>query len=314
MRTTPSPQRSMSNASAPYPLVIVDGVRRPDLPPLFRFTGAVVAETTTTPTYAIRYEGPRVMDAEARKLYPSMDDVAMMQTIDAPASVSYFGDAARYGAVLYYTKKYREAGGSIIAPTEGNQSARVADPATPASEMNERAYASIMNGITLDADRAARARAIIANEAAQQHALSGPALAIWPRRIALNAARDAELRALLTSEADRARFDVRSLEGRPHGTITMEAVVETGIMNFFRDSTYSADVKPRARAILRTAANDELTLYTRAPDAWKESYDQRLAIRTKRDAELRSLFTTDAQRATFDKLSARIREIELKPQ
>lgn len=308
---TPSPQRPMSNAIAPYPLVIVDGVQRPDLPPLFRFAGTVKAETTTTPTYRITY-GPKVMDTVARKLYPSMDDGTMMQTIDAPASVVHFGDAARYGALLFYTKKYRDAGGAIIAPTEGNMAVRAADPATPVAEMAGRAYANIFNGITLDPDRSVRARAIIENEMAQQRVLAGPGLVIWPRRIALNAARDAELRALLTSESDRAKFDVRSLEGRPRGTVTIELIEESTYNNLFRDSTYSVDVKSRARAIIRTSINEDLALYARAPNAWNESYDPRLAIRTRRDADLRSLLSTDAQRASFDRWATRLREGELK--
>ena len=94
---TPSPQRTMNDAKAPYPLVIIDGVKRPDLPPTFRYTGAVVVETTTTPTYRITYRGPRVMDSVAKALYPSADEVESMQMIDPPASVMHFREERSTG-------------------------------------------------------------------------------------------------------------------------------------------------------------------------------------------------------------------------
>lgn len=318
---TPSPQRTMNDAKAPYPLVIIDGVKRPDLPPTFRYTGAVVVETTTTPTYRITYRGPRVMDSVAKALYPSADEVESMQMIDPPASVVHFGEEAKYGATLYYTKKYRAAGGAIIAPAEGNRSARRADPSTTTSEMAGRAYDHMFAGITLTPDVAARARAIVENEMTEQRALVGPGLATWPRRVEMNVKRDAELRALLTSDADRARFDVRSSESPTRGAISMEQVEGSEYGNLFvypnqnqttlRGPVLPADLQVRARAIIRSAINDELVLYARAPNAWKDAHDARVAIRAKRDADLRALVPTEEEIAKFDKIAARLRELTL---
>ncbi len=306
----PSPQRNTGPGIAAYPLVIIDGVKRPDLPPRFRFTGAVAVETTTTPTFRILYRGPVTYDSTVSRLYPHRDSLLETQTIDAPASVKHFGEAARYGAVLYYTKKYREAGGPILLPGEGNMMVRAADPATPQAEMSQRILKNLFNGISLSPEQTAQALTIIDDEGAQQRAVRGPILVSWPRRLELNANRDAQLRALLTSDADRARFDVRSLEGRPTNTVTVQLVAEGMASNYFETPAVSADVRRRAIAIIATALNDEVALYRRSPD----SFEERLAIRAQRDTLLRALLPTDSARARFDKLAPRMRDNEVKPQ
>lgn len=319
---TPTPQFAQSPTPAnPYPLVVIDGVRRPELPPLMRFTGPVKVDTMTTPTYRIVYHGPRAVDTAARKLYPSMNDGTMMQTIDAPASVAHFGAAAKYGAVLYYTPKYRAAGGAIIAPQEGNMAVRKADPNTPASVMTTRMFENLFNGISLTADRAAQARSIIEASNARQTVLKGPGLAIWPLRIAIVTERDIQLRTLLTTDADRSRFDVRSNEDRPGRGPSLEDVVKSEYRNIFgypdeQPSVYRVSLAParqeQALAIIRTHINDELALYARAPGSWTDNFDQRMALRTQRDADLRALLPSDADRQKFDKIAARLRDLTLK--
>ena len=131
---TPAARPAANSADGPYPLVIIDGVKRPDLPPTRRYTRPVVVETTTTPSFRITYRGPTAPDTAARNQYPRPEDVEEMQMIDAPPAVALFGPEARYGAVLYYTKKYRAGGGAIIAPTEGSRAAKKAAAATPATE------------------------------------------------------------------------------------------------------------------------------------------------------------------------------------
>lgn len=321
---TPAPQLAQSpSAGKPYPLVIIDGVKRPELPPLMPFTGAVKVDTLTTPTYRIVYSGPRMIDTAARKLYPSMDDGTMMQTIDAPASVAHFGAAAKYGAVLYYTRKFRDAGGAIMAPGEGSMSVRRADPNTPASVMTTATLKNLFNGITLSADREAQARAIIEKSNAEQSALHGPFLAIWPIRLSTIAQRDAQLRAVLTTDTERARFDLRANESRPRSGPSLDEIIDSEYRNIFgypgeggevmaRRPTLAPDKREQARAIIRTHINDELALYARAPGAWTDNFDQRVAMRTKRDADLRGLLSTDADREKFDKLAARLREMTFK--
>ena len=288
---------------------------------MMRFTGPVSVETTTTPMYRIVYYGQQQMDTVARKLYPSVDDGAMMQTIEAPASVTHFGEVAKYGVVLYYTKKYRDAGGAIIAPGEGNMMVRREDPSTPQSEMSSRILANLFNGISLAPDKSSQARTIIEKEMASQHAIQGPGLAIFPQRIALNATRDAQLRALLASDADRARFDRRSREGRPCCTPTIDDVVNMEFGNLFGypdeqpsqfRAALPADKQERAHNIIRTNISDELALYARAPNEWTSNVDERVAMRVKRDAAIRDLVATDAGKDKFDRIAARLREMERK--
>ncbi|MDQ2665277.1 MAG: M56 family metallopeptidase, partial [Gemmatimonadota bacterium] len=323
--STPSPQLASSGRAGadPYPLVVIDGVARPELPPLMRFTGAISVDTVTTPTYRILYHGQQELDTAARKLYPAVDDGAMMQTIDAPASVAHFGDAAKYGVVLYYTKKYREAGGAIVAPHEGNMMVRAADPGTPASEMTGRIYNNLFNGITLPAEREAQARTIIEGTWNKLVSLKGPGLAVIPLVSAAITERDARLRALLASETDRARFDQRANESRPGGHMpTIEDEVNNQYHNIFgradehRQGANRVDLaagrQEQARAIIRTNINDELALYARAPGAWTSNYGERLAMRMKRDTDIRALLATDADREKYDKIAARLRDMVFK--
>jgi beta-lactamase regulating signal transducer with metallopeptidase domain len=321
---TPAPRVAPSLGAGPYPLVVIDGVPRPELPPFMRFTGAVLVDTLTTPTYRIVYHGQQEVDMAARKLYPSPDELSSTQTIDAPASVAHFGEAAKYGVHLYYTKKYRDAGGAIIAPGEGFSASRRAEPPPSTLDMKNRILASLFNGITLSPDKASQARAIIETEMASQGTLHGPVQAIFPQRIALNATRDAQLRALLTSDADRTRFDQRSREMRPCCTPSIEDEVKSEYSNIFgypdepermaaNRVPLVTEKKEQARNIIRNHINGELALYARAPVAWPSTYDERATMRMKRDADLRGLLATDADREKFDKIAARLRDMVFKP-
>ena len=72
----------------------------------------------------------------------------------------------------------------------------------------------LFDGITLSADQEAKARELLSRLAAEQLAQSATALQAalnsLPKRAALQAERDSALRALLTSDADRAAFDARA--------------------------------------------------------------------------------------------------------
>lgn len=321
---TPAPQTvsGYRAGAGPYPLVVIDGVRRPELPPRMLFTGPVRVETTTTPTYRISYHGPQQLDTVAQKLYPSMEDRTMMQVIDPPASVAHFGDAAKYGVVLYYTPKYRDAGGAIIAPGEGNTMVRAADPGTPASVMTGRIYHNLFNSIKLPADREAQAMEIIQATQTKQGTMRGPGIAVFPLIIAASAERDVQLRALLTSDSDRARFDQRANEGHPRIMPTIEDAVRNEYSNIFgypderQPLAHRVELAPerqeQAHAIIRTHVNDELALYARAPGAWTSNHEQRLTLRVKRDADLRALLSSEEEREKFDRIAARLREMSIK--
>jgi hypothetical protein len=294
----------------PYPLVIIDGVMQPELPPRYRYTGAVVAETTTTPVFKITFNGPMILDSAADKLYPSLENTSLTQTIDAPASVAHFGSEATYGAVLYYTKRYRAGGGSILFPQEGSQVARMMDPGTPLSMRAQVIFDRMFVGISLTAAHKATALNIIGKYVAAEAALpKGPMLAVWPRIVDLTDERDAALRVLVVGGDDLAKFDVHALEGKPHGTATPEAIADNMYINLFVFDTITLTkmADGRAHEIIRQALIDERTLYVRAPS----DFDGRVAIRRARDADLRALLTSDRDRAKFDVRAERTMNVEL---
>ena len=299
-------------ANGPYPLVIIDGVKRPDIPPRYRFTGAVVAETTATPAFKITYHGPVVLDSAADKLYPSRENLSLMQTIAAPASVAHFGPEARYGVALYYTRQYRNAGGSILFPAEGEQSAPRMDPATPADVRAERIVDRMFAGISLTEAQKSAAIAIAAKYVAAQSALPhGPVLAVWPRIVQIADERDVALRALVKGDDDLAKFDVHAMEGKPHGTVTPDAIADNMYINLFVYDTITLTkaAEVRAREIIRHALIAEQALFDRSPD----DFDGRVAIRRKRDADLRALLTSDRDRAKFETRAERTMKGELLP-
>lgn len=306
---TPSAGQGTSVASGPYPLIIIDGVKRPELPPRMRFTGAVVAETTTTPTFKVTNKGPTVFDSAANKLYPREDEISWFQMIDAPASAVHFGPEAKYGAMLYYTKKYRVAGGAILFPAEGNRGERKADPNTPPDAMVQRILDRLFNGVALTPDQKSAALAIIGKSLAAQQASRGPGLVSYPRIMKLQDERDVALRALLTTDADRAKFDVHSAE-QPRTTLTTESVANGMFTNLFAYDTLTLnrDADVRAHEIIRRALVEEVALYERTPS----DFEGRLAIRRKRDADLRELLTSDRDRAKFDVRAERTMQGELK--
>lgn len=306
---TPSAGQGSGVANGPYPLVIIDGVKKPEIPWRYRYTGAVVAETTTTPTFKVTYKGPQVLDTAANKLYPKDDDISEVQVLSAPTAAVHFGPEAKYGAVLFYTKKYRAAGGAILFPAEGDRGARKADPNTPADEMVQRILDRMFNGIALTPDQKSTALAIIGKTLAAQKASRGPVLVSYPRIMKLQDERDVALRALLTTVADRAKFDMHSAE-QPRSTLTTESVANGMFNNLFSFDTItlSKDMEFKAHEIIRRALVDEVALYDRAPG----DFEGRLAIRQKRDAELRTLMTSDLDRTKFDVRAKRTAEMELK--
>ncbi len=310
--TTAAGQRAGAESDAPYPLVIIDGVKRPDLPPRYHFTGAVVPETTTTPVFEIVYKGPMAPDTAADRFYPSHDNLALIQTISAPAATMHFGPEAKFGAVLYYTRQYRLAGGPILFPREGHLAARAATTPVAPDVMAQRILDDMFAGITLNDRQKSAALAIIARYVAATSPLQhGPVLAVWPRVVQITDERDAALRALLTRDDDLARFDVRAMESKPHGDVT----AETGAANMFYNLfvidtiTLTKPAEVRAHDIIRRALIDERALYDRAPN----DFDGRVAIRHKRDADLRALLTSDRDRAKFDVRADRTMRAELQP-
>lgn len=131
--------------------------------------------------------------------------------------------------------------------------------------------------------------------------------------------RDAQLRALLTNDADRARFDARTNESRPSRGPALDDVVNSENRNLFgysdeqRPQSYriaiSADKQEQGRAFIRTHINDELALYSRAPSAWESKFDARVAPRMRRDVDWRAPPSTEADNEKFDRTAARLRDM-----
>ena len=151
----------------------------------------VVARTTqplATPPSVLRDTLPPVV-------FPRTGDtvqrsVRALRPVSIPPVVAPIGTETRFG-------------GPVPAMRSG----------TPRSEFVDSVFNRLFNGITLTAEQEARARALLANlerqQIAQDQIALGSAARDLARRNAFQAERDSTLRALLTSDADRAVLDVR---------------------------------------------------------------------------------------------------------
>ena len=302
--SVPSPKVNPA-ASDPYPLIIIDGVPHPELPPQLRFTGRIVVETTTTPSFAIRYSGPMKYDSVAGLKYPAHDSIDAMQEIPAPASEAHFGEAAHYGAKLLYTKKYLEGGGRMIAPGEGSVAVRAMPKGASAADMADAGLKAALRGITLTPGQNTRAHAIFNDYMGRNAAITeskAPFMVAWPQRREALARRDAALRNLLTNDADRALFDTIASEHQmPSFDLeqTTRAFLSGSVIQHVK---LDPAREPRALAIVRKAVLDENAAWEADPKA--------LAVREKitadRDAALLALLTP-SERAHVDSINVLIK-------
>jgi hypothetical protein len=92
--------------------------------------------------------------------------------------------------------------------------------------------------------------------------------------------------------------------------VTPDAIADNMFINLFVYDTITLTkaAELRARDIIRHALIEERALYDRAPD----DFDGRVAIRRKRDAELRTLLTSDRDRGKFDVRAERTMNGELR--
>ena len=293
--------RTQSSLGDAYPLTIIDGLKRPELPPQFRFVGPVSAETISTPRFEIHYSGRTALNPEAASLYPPSEQIAEVQEIPAPTAEAQFGPEAKFGAHLIYTKRYLEGGGRVIRPDAAATFIRRADPGTALERMLGIVYARMFRGIHLDSQGESRARESIRREMAGQSTLRGPVLAIWPKRIALANDRSAELRALV-SGADLATLE-ENLKEYTYHEITPEEVERSQYASLLQGVTLGADDQERARARIRTFVRDELAAYERSPDSGAELVQLRSAL----EDDLRSLVHSHPDRELYDRRVALMR-------
>ncbi|MEO8622185.1 MAG: hypothetical protein ABI625_14030 [bacterium] len=156
------------------PLLIIDGVKRPEL---------------------------ASMSARGA---PKSAEIQDWQLLQPAAAEQRFGPQAKYGAILIYTKKYIANGGKIETAADANS---VAPKAVNVEEVNSAVMKELFAGISLTVDASAKARKIIGRERTVQMTIAGPKSASLAKRVGLVSNRDLQLRQLISSEPDRARFD-----------------------------------------------------------------------------------------------------------
>ena len=302
--TMPSPYRDSAMSLAPHPLVIIDGVVRSDLPPMSRYVGPVVAETTKSPKLLIRYRGKTEPDSAAINLYPTRDETASMWFVSAPASEAQFGPEAKAGALVMYTTKYRDAGKAMTPPADGVRAEM--PPPPPVGP-----FAALFTGITLRPEQSAEAQRIIVAARATMDSLRGPVLALYRARNALWDRRDADLRGLLTNDADRAKYDVSQAARRKeyHSIESEPEFVDLIYQTYTYEVTFDAAAQKQVRAILARALHEEMTVWANTPDAWAA---QRAAIYEKRDANVAALIRSDEERIKAVERMKSYRESDLR--
>ena len=129
-------------------------------------------------------------------------------------SPSWFNPMWQRGGMMTWMLTTIAIGTFLSAPRMVSTQARavtVADSATVAHNV----YTRLFDGIELSAEQRRRAMKIILKQVVEQASLQGDAREVWPRVVALMAKRDSSLSALLTSPADKAKFEKHALSSRP---------------------------------------------------------------------------------------------------
>ncbi|MBX3172920.1 MAG: hypothetical protein KF709_00760 [Gemmatimonadaceae bacterium] len=96
---------------------------------------------------------------------------------------------------------------------------RRVDNPPPIEEVSASLLKRLFDGITLSPEQQRRALAIIVEEHTAQRALKAGDPEIWNKRKRLNFVRDSTLRMLLTTPADRERFERQAAPLRPQGDL-----------------------------------------------------------------------------------------------
>lgn len=81
-------------------------------------------------------------------------------------------------------------------------------------QRDSTAFSRAFNGITLNADLTAKAKTIISKAREESSAVDNADTTARTKRMAITTKRNADLKALLTSDADKAKFDENT---RPRG-------------------------------------------------------------------------------------------------
>lgn len=291
----PKPERAQGTAqgtapaarSETLPLILIDGVKRRDLDDVAKREAAV----------------KEMMDVRH-------DTIARAQVVDSANAVRLFGLDGVHGAHVLWTKRYLANGGAMLPSNVVLSSvAWRAAPGTTVEQFASAMYANLFRDIRLSPAGEAKARAIILDYQKAQRALSGPYLVIWPKRIALDSARDARVHALLTNAADRARYDAKVEQGPPRRVQSPREYAQNLAFNFISQVPVTEAERERILDVLERSSIAEKEHFERTP------FDTAglVAIVGRRAADVRAVLGTDAEREAFDKRQAELRRMLSRP-
>lgn len=287
----PAPQGAQEVAAAmqstPFPLILIDGVKRRDI-----------------------VDGKGNQAALDQLMAVRHDTVTLWQMVDSAKAVLLYGADGVHGASALWTGRYLRNGGAILpkAVVHGEASPR-ADPSTTVEQFASRMYANLFSGVSLSTANEAKAHAIILDYQVAQHALKGPYLVIWPKRLALDSVRDARVHALLANAADRASYDAKAEQGPARRVQTPQEVARNESFNYVYQVPVTDAEHAKILAVLVQSLIDEARLFERAP----ADSASRNALLAKRTADVRAILGTDAERDAFDKRRALLHQVHARP-
>lgn len=269
------------------PLLLIDGVKRRDLDDVAKREAAV----------------KELMNVRH-------DTIAQGQVVDSANAVRLFGPDGVHGAHALWTKRYLANGGAMLPSNVVTSSvAPRAAAGTTVEQFAAAMYANLFRDISLSPADEAKARAIILDYQKAQHALSGPYLVIWPKRLALDTIRDDRVHALLTNAADRARYDAKVDQGPPRRVQSPREYANNVAFNFISQVPVTAAERERILDVLERSVIAEKEHFERAP----LDTAGLVAIVGRRAADVRALLGTDAEREAFDKRQAELKRMLSRP-
>ena len=253
------------------PLVVIDGVARPDL----NTPGAWKAEI--------------VGRAGSTKL-------ARVQSLDSAHAVRLYGAAARRGALVTWTQAYIDRGGAILP--DSVLTPPVVPAAAPGSDVVSAVANALLAGVLLPAAQESSARQVIINSMQDMLALRGPTRVRFESGMRLIGTRDSTVRALIADPAQRAEFDRNARAWSANLRVpSPEQMAETEVLNFLMDAPVTPVEFDEAVSVVEASHRDELALYARAPQDTAGLRE----LRERRVTAVRAVLKSDAARAAFDK-------------
>ena len=269
-------------------LVIVDGIPRPDL--------------TTTEQQGLEWRSRR-----------GGAELVLSSWLDSVNARRLFGGAGARGADLWWSKGYVDRLGPQFPVLQlVTEPPRAYPQCLSSAALARRVGARLLSGLAMPTARRAEAdRAVLQYVTALRAILPLPPLVRVPMEIALADVRDSALRRLLVDARQRARFDQRVADERrflvPFGVVEQADQLVRG--HYFSDEVTASDAEIAAAGkTVERSLFDEAALLTRAP----VDSGALIALRARRDVDVRGVLDSDVKRAAFDRqfaFWARAREL-----